>query len=760
MKHIVAFLRIFFALIFIIAGVSGGSVATGVGVSQQGNDTIYLPLVASPLTPIIPESTNVLTASTTQLLTAISTAGTFTFSQMTPELAKVTPGEVMTGGVSDTAPNGFLRKVTRISTSGGQVIVETTAATVEEAIEQGEVSLTRDLAPTDVQDLVLASGVTALEQSAFSLEIKDVVLYDADGNQQTKNDQIRANGKITLEPSFTFKLAIRQWQIDRLDFTHTVKRTTALTVEAKATATVVKQKVEIARYAFTPITVFVGLAPMVFMPELTVQVGLDGSAYVGISAGVTQQATLTAGVTYQNRTWTPVNAYTSDFDYTLPTLSSGLTVKGEVGAQLSLRLYGIVGPSIGVKGYLKLQANPTATPWWQLYGGLEVPLGVEVTILSQKVAGYQATLIDYQKLLAEAQVASAYTCGEFFYVNQGLDHWPVFLPNGSLEPWFIDPAIADIFEEGQSALIDGARFLKNDWGALGPYENVRWLAGSAGVDYVSDCPAVEPNNSLTFSAASGTSAGIYLINAAGGDVRKLAAMPGNSGSFNVAQCATWSPTGAEIAFFKKTGLDFGDIFIMRSDGSATHNSTNNIYWYGKLAWSPVGTQFAYYALADSIHVIPVDSGEAQWVGISMSDENPGWSPDGQRLVFDSDVGSSREIYSMKLDKSDLQQLTTNASADIDPAWSPDGTKIAFVSNRDGDDEIFIMNSNGSNVQQLTNNAAVDSEPTWSPTGAFIAFVSERDGNHEIYVMQADGTNQHNLTNTPFQEYCPDWFGIR
>lgn len=44
---------------------------------------IDLRIVTSPLSPIIPEATNVMTASNTQFLTAISTEGTFTFRQMT-----------------------------------------------------------------------------------------------------------------------------------------------------------------------------------------------------------------------------------------------------------------------------------------------------------------------------------------------------------------------------------------------------------------------------------------------------------------------------------------------------------------------------------------------------------------------------------------------------------------------------------------------------------------------------------------------------
>src|SRR5919199_4805865 len=56
-----------------------------------------------------------------------------------------------------------------------------------------------------------------------------------------------------------------------------------------------------------------------------------------------------------------------------------------------------------------------------------------------------------------------------------------------------------------------------------------------------------------------------------------------------------------------------------------------------------------------------------------------------------------EIYVMDADGSGQTQLTNNDAADEDPSWSPDGEKIAFESNGDNSivtSEIYLMNSDG------------------------------------------------------------------
>jgi TolB protein len=58
---------------------------------------------------------------------------------------------------------------------------------------------------------------------------------------------------------------------------------------------------------------------------------------------------------------------------------------------------------------------------------------------------------------------------------------------------------------------------------------------------------------------------------------------------------------------------------------------------------------------------------------------------------------------MNADGTGQTRLTNNPSWDDSPSWSPDGNKIAFDSARDGNGEIYIMNADGTGQTRLTNN---------------------------------------------------------
>ena len=68
---------------------------------------------------------------------------------------------------------------------------------------------------------------------------------------------------------------------------------------------------------------------------------------------------------------------------------------------------------------------------------------------------------------------------------------------------------------------------------------------------------------------------------------------------------------------------------------------------------------------------------------------------------------------MDADGSNLERLTYNDFWDSSPSWSPDGTKIVFDSDRDEFIEIYMMNSDGSNQTRLTYSEAWDGWPSWS-----------------------------------------------
>jgi Tol biopolymer transport system component len=70
------------------------------------------------------------------------------------------------------------------------------------------------------------------------------------------------------------------------------------------------------------------------------------------------------------------------------------------------------------------------------------------------------------------------------------------------------------------------------------------------------------------------------------------------------------------------------------------------------------------------------SGRRAVLATSAFETNPVPSPDGTRIVFTSDrdrrgptrLGPGTEVYTMKLDGTDIVRLTTNQAPDLFPDW--------------------------------------------------------------------------------------------
>jgi tricorn protease-like protein len=142
---------------------------------------------------------------------------------------------------------------------------------------------------------------------------------------------------------------------------------------------------------------------------------------------------------------------------------------------------------------------------------------------------------------------------------------------------------------------------------------------------------------------------------------------------------------------------------------------------------------------------------------------PAYSPDMSRIVFASLHAASsrtdRGIYTTDADGSNLTELFDRpGSYDSAPNWSPDGDRIAFESDLDGDMEVYVMDADGSNVEKLTDNRIHDEGPSWSPDGRRMAFTrgTSEFEDPDVYAMNADGTGERRLTDAPNRDESPDW----
>ena len=398
MKRKLLVLANLFVVFFLLASAPGSSLEfsapppgereAGQRIPQSARWRVYLPLISGNGSyAVLPDTTKHLSDATIRHLASVSADGSvFTFSQTTPELQDLRPGHIIMGGVTSQTPYGFLRKVTgvwpaargAVSTSG-QVVVTTSDACLEEAIEEG----------------VISAG-KCLTQKVITLE--DEVLFDLDEDPRTTNDQVRANGRITVNPCFEFRAEVRGFRLDKLEFTNRTEEHAELEITAQFDYSGIHKEKEVWRHTFSPIPVSV----VVIVPVLTVHVGLDGSVHLNASAAVSQDATLSAGVFYDRSDgWSSSSDFDNQFDYTPPTVNASLDMKAYAGPRLTLLVYGVAGAYAEVDGYLRLQARMNPALRWQLYGGLEVPAGVKVEILSCTLASYERVLVSREWLLAE-----------------------------------------------------------------------------------------------------------------------------------------------------------------------------------------------------------------------------------------------------------------------------------------------------------------------------------------------------------------------
>lgn len=119
--------------------------------------------------------------------------------------------------------------------------------------------------------------------------------------------------------------------------------------------------------------------------------------------------------------------------------------------------------------------------------------------------------------------------------------------------------------------------------------------------------------------------------------------------------------------------------------------------------------------------------------------NPGWSADGQHIIFEGTSAGYRDLFRIRRDGSALRQLTSNPEGNFEPSLSPQGEQLVFVSSRDRAAELYRARVDGSAPERLTRTPRDEWSPRFSADGTRIVFVSDRDSSDRLYLCAADGS---------------------
>jgi Tol biopolymer transport system component len=220
-------------------------------------------------------------------------------------------------------------------------------------------------------------------------------------------------------------------------------------------------------------------------------------------------------------------------------------------------------------------------------------------------------------------------------------------------------------------------------------------------------------------------------------------------------------TGHKILFAKRLGIG-KEIYIMDMNGDNQRPLIRAFSEDLNPDWSPDGTNFIFAStMSGSFQIMRMDGKTGQVDQLTYHQHGscrwPIYSPNGERIVFYSDLKENNDIFLMDSAGSIEENLTEDhvnvyddITNDTNPSWIDD-TNIIY--RRDG--ILTRMNVDDGTISPITDMQGI-AEPHVSPDESQIVFVS----GGEIYVMDVDGSNLEQLTFSSesgwHHAYSPRW----
>jgi TolB protein len=235
---------------------------------------------------------------------------------------------------------------------------------------------------------------------------------------------------------------------------------------------------------------------------------------------------------------------------------------------------------------------------------------------------------------------------------------------------------------------------------------------------ISLSPRIAPDNSRIAFASLGRDG--WAVRMYSLELDRLVAFPaGIAGGSN--QSPAWSADGAHIAFSSSRSGD-SEIWLADTSGGNLHRLTSfkgpnvaptfNPRTNAQIAWAGGRTG------EPQIYTMDVDGGNVQRLTDGGYAVSPSWAPNGALLTFSwnrkygpGDPGG-QDIYVMDIASMRWLQVTHEAGTNDYPSWAPDGRHIVFERNIGSHTQIWTMLADGTQQRQLTS-AGNNTMPNWS-----------------------------------------------
>ena len=209
-----------------------------------------------------------------------------------------------------------------------------------------------------------------------------------------------------------------------------------------------------------------------------------------------------------------------------------------------------------------------------------------------------------------------------------------------------------------------------------------------------------------------------------------------------------------------------DLFVIPVSGGEPGRFTFDNSWGGSPAWTQDGADIVFSSNRGgplNLWRVSASGGPPRPVaGVSSIAYAPSISRKGNLLAYEhASVNSGIWRISLK-DKTHsaaapTHVITARGMINTRPSFSPDGKKVVFESDRMGFSDIWYCDSDGSNCTQLTSLHGTADTARWSPDGRRIAFEFQGQHFYDVYVLDLpDGRPRRLVTFPDADNGAPNW----
>jgi hypothetical protein len=327
------------------------------------------------------------------------------------------------GGVKN--PDGFLRRVSSVSTEGNKIVVHTDPAALSEAIVTGDLHETSSPALADPGSSDMSLGPRDLGGLlGGKIDISNaVVLDERDIGGNTAGTSVSGvavsahaqvtSGYIDFRPRVETDLRFAHRKLDHFRLSATadldakfevdidVKGEGTLTTELSHVVKTTKKKqlIKFPRMRLPP--QFIGPVPVYEAIELSVILGCDFTIKGEVHArtGLAVSGHFSAGADYGAAGWAKLgNAPTFKVTPTFDAVTAGnLEVSCALTPQIGVLFYDMVGPTLSVGPYVSAELdNTSGSLKWGVYPGVRADLGAELSLFDRSVASTSISIFDWK----------------------------------------------------------------------------------------------------------------------------------------------------------------------------------------------------------------------------------------------------------------------------------------------------------------------------------------------------------------------------